>query len=127
MNRRAADDRPGPREGPAVQLQVTVLRVAAGPTARERLAGLCARSRGWPIAFVVVLAAAVAVFVATASPAGRSTRARAPAAAYAYPLRCVSEAIALHDPRFARAAFERTIPSCPPHGGEWLDHDARPQ
>jgi hypothetical protein len=88
---------------------------------------MCARTKAWPIAFVAVLAAATAVFVATASPAGRSTQGSAPAAAYPYPLRCVSEAIALHDPRFARAAFERTIPSCPPHNGEPLDHDARPQ
>lgn len=30
-------------------------------------------------------------------------------AAYRYPLGCLSAAIALHDPRFARAAFDRTI------------------
>jgi hypothetical protein len=127
MNRRAADDRPGPPEGPAVQVEVIVIGGPVGPTARERLAGMCARSNARLIAFVAVLAAAIAVFGATASPTGRSTRAPAPAAVYAYPLRCVSEAIALHDPRFARAAFERTIPSCPPRNGEPLDHDARPQ
>ena len=110
-----------------MQLQVTVLRVPAGPTARERLAGVCARPKAWPIACLVVVAAAIAVLVTTGSPAGRSTRGPAPAAAFAYPLRCVSEAIALHDPRFARAAFERTIPACPPRNGEPLDHDARPQ
>jgi hypothetical protein len=131
MNRRAADDRPGLPGGPAVQVEVTVIGGPPGPTPRQRLAGVWARRAARPIAFVAVLAATIAGFGAIASPAGRQgtapARAIGPASAVVYPLRCVSEAIALHDPRFARAAFERTIPSCPPHNGESLDHDARPQ
>jgi hypothetical protein len=101
---------------------VTVLRGPAGP-----LAAIGAGPVAWPIGFFVALAVAITVFVATASPAARRTTAPGPAAAYAYPIRCVSEAIALHDPRFASAAFDRTIPSCPPRNGIWLDHDAPPQ
>ena len=50
-----------------------------------------------------------------ASSRDARARARAPgpagvAAAYGYPLRCLSVAIALHDPRFARADFDHAVP-----------------
>lgn len=71
----------------------------------------------------------VAVLLATGSLGGdhsrvgpRDARARAPgpigvAAAYGYPLRCLSVAIALHDPRFARADFDHAVP-CGRYAGD---------
>ena len=67
-------------------------------------------------------ATTAAVLLATAPWGGgharmglQDVRARAPgpvgvAAAYGYPLRCLSVAIALHDPRFARADFDHIVP-----------------
>jgi hypothetical protein len=70
---------------------------------------------------VVLAAAATASVIAAVTTGGGGGRAvgeaggarqRGPAlaAAYGYPLRCVSVAIALHDPRFARPDFDRTLP-----------------
>jgi hypothetical protein len=54
--------------------------------------------------------------------APRDARARATgpagvAAAYGYPLECLSVAIAVHDPRFARADFDHAVP-CGRYAGE---------
>jgi hypothetical protein len=70
-----------------------------------------------------VLAATIAAVVLAVGPrdgdhpraSPRDAPARAPgpagvAAAYGYPLRCLSVAIALHDPRFARADFDHAVP-----------------
>ena len=53
------------------------------------------------IGYLVALTLAVAGLAPYASVGG--------AAAGRYPLRCLSVAIALHDPRFARSAFDRAI------------------
>lgn len=104
-------------------MRVTV--VADGRPPRQ------ARSyRGRTLAVAGALAATiVAVLLATAPWGGdhprvsaRDARARAPgaagvAAAYGYPLRCLSVAIALHDPRFARADFDHAVP-CGRYTGE---------
>jgi hypothetical protein len=82
--------------------------------------------RGRTLAVAGALTAAVAaVLIATGSGSRDHTRraaARAPgprgvAAAYGYPLRCLSVAIALHDPRFARADFDHAVP-CGRYTGE---------
>lgn len=67
-----------------------------------------------------MLAAAAAVAVLASGPLGsghRPARAgvRAPgragvAAAYGFPLKCLSVEISTHDPRFARADFDRSVP-----------------
>jgi hypothetical protein len=75
----------------------------------------------------VGLAFATAVVVLASGPAGgghRPTHAgvRAPgragvAAAYGFPLKCLSVEISTHDPRFARADFDRSVPC-----GRWAGY-----
>jgi hypothetical protein len=94
---------------------VVRVTVTAGP-------GRTARPPHWhrTIGFAGALAAAIAIVVVVftaghSRTAPRNARTRAPgpagvAAAYGYPLRCLSVAIALHDPRFARADFDHIVP-----------------
>lgn len=99
-----------------------MLSARGAPTAWQRIGSLSAL-RSVPLALAVVLGAAatatVVIALALTSGGGGGSRgvsaARKPgppgvAAAYGYPLRCLSVAIALHDPRFARADFDRTLP-----------------
>jgi hypothetical protein len=82
-----------------------VLAGPRGPTPRERIAELRHNLRAATL--IALAAVAVAGFAAVAglgAGGGTAHRAGAPA-----PLRCLSLAIVLHDPRFARAAFDRTI------------------
>lgn len=82
--------------------------VSAAPPKRRRAIAI------WGVLAAVI----VTVLLATELPGGDHSRdalRRAPgpagvAAAYGYPLRCLSVAIALHDPRFARADFDRAVP-----------------
>jgi hypothetical protein len=72
------------------------------------------------IGFVTVAVAIVALFAARSLGGGSGTAhsertqarelgAARVAAAYGYPLRCLSVAVALHDPRFLRPDFDRTL------------------
>jgi hypothetical protein len=107
---------------PPANVRVTVI---AGP-------GRTGRPPHWrrTIGFAGALATTIAtVLLAIGSFGGdrshavpRNARARAPgpvgvAAAYGYPLRCLSVAIALHDPRFARADFDHAVP-CGRYAGD---------
>ena len=66
---------------------------------------------------LAVVAVAIGSVVGAGSPSGASqpagavqSRALGVAPGARYPLTCDGMAIALHDPRFARASFDRTIP-----------------
>jgi hypothetical protein len=68
---------------------------------------------------VLIVAAAIAAAVAATSLRGGMPRRAASATpapvptvatAHAYPLACLSVAIALHDPRFARPSFDSRLP-----------------
>ena len=102
---------------PPVDIAVTVLSPPPRPTARERIGSIKAPRR----ALVGLGAAATAAVLAALSLTGggggpireaSAARQRGPAgvaAAYGYPLRCLSVTIPLHDPRFARADFDRAL------------------
>jgi hypothetical protein len=88
-------------------------RPARGPH-RRRAIGL-AGALAATIAAVVLAVAPWHGDHPPANPRDARARARAPgpagvAAAYGYPLKCLSVAIALHDPRFARADFDHAVP-----------------
>jgi hypothetical protein len=90
-------------------------------TLRQRVADLRLPT-GRTMAGLLILALAGSAFAVDASLDGRSAPARRAgsrareagaagvAAAYSYPLRCLSISIAVHDPRFARADFDRRVP-----------------
>jgi hypothetical protein len=72
---------------------------------------------GWrrTIAVASALLAAISAVLLVVGGRPRDAPVRAPgaagvAAAYGYPLKCLSVAIALHDPRFARADFDHAVP-----------------
>jgi hypothetical protein len=103
---------------PPVDVEVTVLSPPPGPTARKRI-GLSKAPRRARFVFagVVGAAAVLAALSLIGSDGGpireaSAARQRGPAgvaAAYGYPLRCLSVTIPLHDPRFARADFDRAL------------------
>ncbi|HUA03289.1 MAG TPA: hypothetical protein VMB27_05245 [Solirubrobacteraceae bacterium] len=99
----ADSDRRGLGGDPPGEVRVTVVPGPRDTAVRSRIATLMA-----------VLAVAIGVFVGTNSLSQRVSvvRPSLPAVHLAspYPVTCVSVAIALHDPRFARASFDRTLP-----------------
>ena len=107
---------------PPVEVEVTVLTAPRRPTVWERVGHIPAL-RIFRVVLAVVIGAAatasVVVALTTGGPGQRTileaSSARQPrdvgaAAADGYPLRCLSVAIALHDPRFARSDFDRRLP-----------------
>jgi hypothetical protein len=89
---------------PPSQVQVTIARHPGGLTARSWLgaARWLGRSR-----IVAPLGVMVAVAAGTIGAARVIDGTRA---ATGFPVRCVSLTIALHDPRFLRADFDRALP-----------------
>lgn len=122
------DDHQGHLEDPPEVLQVTVISDGDGWQLRGLVAALSGRLSGRGIvALVLGVALAIGGILAATSHGGARERAAvapgrgtvAPAgirSAYGYPVRCLSLAIVLHDPRFARAGFDRTRP-CGANGG----------
>ena len=112
---------------PPSGVRVTVLAGPRGPTLRHRIAAghpdLRARTITAVVAVVVAIAIAASAATTFMGVGGRIGRdeprsrlrpagvVRVVAASIAaYPIGCLSVAIALHDPRFTRASFDRTLP-----------------
>jgi hypothetical protein len=122
--RESDTDRGSPASRPA-RVQVTVIPGPRGPTVSERLAVLRPGLNARTIACLVAVAVGAAAFLAIDLTGGQSGPVKSPreqsspavgaatvapaAAASTYPLVCVSLTIALHDARFTRANFDRTI------------------
>jgi hypothetical protein len=145
MAKPAADDRSSLLGEPPAEVQITIIPGPRGRTLREQLAH--ARVLKWlagvrvplgrrVIGAGVIAAAVVGALVLALALGGRgravshaSARSRGGSVAVApaaqYPVRCLSVAIALHDPRFARAGFDQTVP-CGRHHGHVVASRSRP-
>lgn len=112
---------------PPTDVQVTVVPGPRQFTVRTCLARIPAPGARLVIA-IMVLGTAIAALAAhtllggqreSARSADSQTRAAGPAgvaAAYGYPLSCLAVTIAPHDPRYARADYNRAVP-CGRYGG----------
>jgi hypothetical protein len=89
---------------PPSQVQVTILTHPGGLTAGSwlRVARCVGRSR--------VVGSLAAIATVAAGTIGAAKLIDGTGAAPGFPVRCVSVTIALHDPRFLRAAFDRALP-----------------
>jgi hypothetical protein len=106
------------------QANVVQITVIPGPRVARRPSGMPIRPRviaAVAVSLVAVLAAALLLGTSLIGGHARTGVSDGPvqvplrgthgvAAAYAYPLRCLSVSIALHDPRFVRADFDRLLP-----------------
>ena len=120
----------------ATRVDITVIPGPRGPTLAQRAGSVRKRSGvGWVVAATLAAGALVAGVSLTRHGGATS---RLPTTvlpntvlyptylrttgrfdvrpASAYPLRCLSLPIALHDPRFINEAFDRNVPCGHPHG-----------
>jgi hypothetical protein len=102
-------------------VQITVIAGPRGPTLSQRIAGVRWRFRALVIATLVGVAIVIAAVAGITLTGGRTGPARGErrqvsspspvrVVAGAIPLGCVSIGVALHDPRFGRASFDRRFP-----------------
>lgn len=136
MAKPAEDDRSGLLDDPPADVQITIVPGPRGPTLREWIADMRVAERlphiqlphgaGKRIGPAVAAAAAGALVAAFSAGGGAQApghlRLRASGSVvgvvpiYGYPLGCLSVAIPLHDPRFARAEFDHALPCGRSHG-----------
>jgi hypothetical protein len=136
MTRAGPDDHRRPAGDLGARVDVTVIPGPRGATLRDRVGPV---PNGWAIwCLAAALLAAGAVLAGVSLIGGgeanrllpttvlpntvlyptylRATGPAADAQAAAYPLRCLSLLIALHDPRLMNAAFDRNLPCGHPRG-----------
>jgi hypothetical protein len=103
-----ADDQRGLVGQQPSRVSVTVLKQPSGLTPKGFI--FAVRRHAGPAAMLLLaLAAVVSIAVATLTGHGTVSPPAQTRAASGFPLHCVSVAIALHDPRFIRADFDRTL------------------
>lgn len=146
MARATPDDHRRPAGELGARVDITVIPGPRGPSPRERVARVPHRRAIGGLLAATVAATALVASAALTAPDQATTllpttvvpaplppntvlhptylRAIGPPtavrAAPTYPLRCVSLQIALHDPRFLNAAFDRSVPCGRPRGPNTL-------